>query len=409
MLRKLRRRVRVAVAAPVVLGLAALAALADVLLAGLGESVAARLSDDTTAVAVHLAHVRTQTEAIEVVLWLAAAALAALAVALGWIAMHLLMLHRIEAAARTAAEQGELAATSDGDELDAMADALGRYRRQLADERADRSAQLEALGQMQGAADTVAAQLQHADRLALVGRVAMGMAHEIGGPLAILGGYLERLEALERSDAPMEKRMHCIDQARHAADRIHGLLSDLAQPGLPQARDVDRPCDLGAVVVRVAAQAEQHPRARTLSVAVDVAEAQHSADASASHMEQVLLNLLVNAADALHGPGNVAVSVCRQGDWQVVFVDDDGPGIEPSLRERVFDEFYSTKGDDPSQASRRSGWGLGLAVSRRIVERYGGALFAEDSPLGGARFTLRVPVPGALRKAARHSGVRSRP
>ncbi|MBM4342907.1 MAG: HAMP domain-containing histidine kinase, partial [Deltaproteobacteria bacterium] len=253
----------------------------------------------------------------------------------------------------------------------------------------------------------VAAQLQQADRLALVGRVAMGMAHEIGGPLAILGGYLERLEALQRADAPLDKRLHCIDQARHAADRIHALLSDLAQPGLPQARDVDRPCDLGAVVVRVVAQAEQHPRARVLDVAVDVADAQHAAEASASHMEQVLLNLLVNAADALRGPGKVAIAVRRQGDWQVVHVDDDGPGIDPDLRERVFDEFYSTKADQAAQASRRSGWGLGLAVSRRIVERYGGALHADASPLGGARFTLRVPVPGALRKAARQSGVRA--
>ncbi len=405
--RKLRGRVRIAVAAAVALGLAALTALADVLLAGLGETAAAKLGDDTTEVAVHLAHLRTQTQAIEVVLWLGALALAALAIALGWSALHLLVLRRIEAAQRTAAENGELAAEGQGDELDALVEALAQYRRQLAGERADRSAQAEALGQLQGAADVVAAQLQQADRLALVGRVAMGLAHEIGGPLAILGGYLERLEALERADAPLDKRMHCIDQARHAADRIHALLSDLAAPGLPQTRELDRPCDLGAVVVRVAAQAEQHPRARTLQVQLDIAEAQHAADASASHMEQVLLNLLVNASDASRGPGKVAMSVRRQGDWQVVYVDDDGPGIEPALRERVFDEFYSTKAADGAQASRRSGWGLGLAVSRRIVERYGGGLRAEDSPLGGARFSLRVPVPGSLRKAARQSGVRT--
>lgn len=400
----LRGRVRVALALCLALGLVALAALADMLLVRLGEAAAGQIGDPTASLGAQLANLRVQVRAAEAVLWLGTASVGALAVALAWLAMHLLVLRRVEAAARTAAAQGDDMPAVQGDELDKLSALLQAYRRQLADERAERSAQLEALGSMRDAADAIAEKLQQADRLALVGRVAMGMAHEIGGPLAIVVGYLERLHALEVAGAPADQRLRCVDQAQHAADRIHALLSDMAQPGLPQQRDVDRPCDLGAVTLRVAAQAEQHPRAKTLDIALDVSQPQHPADASASHMEQVLLNLVVNAADALKSGGQVRIGVRRDGDWQEATVDDNGPGIAAENRERVFDEFYSTKGGGEGQATKRSGWGLGLAVSRRIVGRYGGTLVAGDSPLGGARMTLRVPVPANLRKAARISG-----
>ncbi len=403
-----RRRVRTAIAACIALALVALVALADMLVAQLGDQMIANLGDTALPLGVQAAHIRSQVRAAEVMLWLGAAAVGAFAIALSWAALQLALLRRLESAARTLAA-GEDALTHLGhwDEIDRLSAALAAYRRQLADERTDRADQMQALGVLRGAADAIAAQLQQSDRLALVGRVAMGMAHEIGSPLAIVVGFLDRLQALEQTDAPLDQRLRCIDQARHAADRIHALLSDMAQPGLPQPRDIDRPCDAAAVAVRVIGQCEQHPRARLMALELHASASQSPCDASASHLEQVLMNLVVNAADAVHGPGTVRISVLREGDWQVIHVDDDGPGIAPADRERVFDEFYSTKTQVGSDATRRSGWGLGLAVSRRIVGRYGGSLVADEAPGVGARMTVRLPVPGGLRNASRQSGVRA--
>ena len=405
-----RRRVRTALAACVALSLVALVALAELLVSQLGDQVIAHLGDTGSPLGVQAAQIRAQVRAAEVMLWLGAAAVGALAIALCWSALQLTVLRRLESAARmlAAGDDAPLLASA-GDEIDRLTAALTAYRRQLQDERTDRGDQMQALGVLRGAADAIAAQLQQSDRLALVGRVAMGMAHEIGGPLAIVVGFLDRLQALQQAEAPLDQRLRCIDQARHAADRIHALLSDMAQPGLPQPRDVDRPCDAAAVAVRVIGQCEQHPRARQLQLELQAAASQHPCDASASHLEQVLMNLVINAADAVHGTGMVRIGVQRDGDWQVIDVDDDGPGIPEADRERIFDEFYSTKGgaSAPGEASRRSGWGLGLAVSRRIIGRYGGSLVASQAPQRGARMTVRLPVPGGLRNASRQSGVRA--
>ncbi|MSQ85151.1 MAG: HAMP domain-containing histidine kinase [Myxococcales bacterium] len=414
MAHRLRWRLRLVLAACIGLCLVALAAVSEMLIAQVGALAGRALGNPLLSAPILIEQLRAQVSAAQGLLWLAAAAVAVLTIALSWVAMQMVVLRRIEAASRDVVESGEAKPTaghheldSGQDELDSLIATIAAYRGQLAADRGERAAQLETVGALQGAAEAIAAQLQQADRLALVGRVAMGMAHEIGGPLAIVVGFLERLETLERADAPLEQRMRCVDQARHAADRIHALLGDMAQPGLPLSRDVDRPCDLASVAVRVAAQAEQHPAAARLQIGVTAADQQHQCDASASHMEQVLLNLIVNAADALHGQGRVELTLQRQGDWQLAHVDDDGPGIALADRERIFDEFYSTKGQALGQATRRSGWGLGLAVSRRIVARYGGTLCATDGALGGARMTLSVPIPSPLRRAARQSGVRS--
>lgn len=393
-----RRSTRTWLAVLVCLPLLALAAIADVLLAHL--ATAAGQPDGAQR------GIAAQLQATEGTLFLATAAVAALAVALAWAVSHLGIVGRLESALRSVEKDLDLGPFEPGaDELDRLVAHLEAYRRALTQERAQRESQFAVLQDLRGAADTVVAQLREADRLALVGRVAMGVAHEIGGPLAIVVGYLERLDVLERENADLEQRLRCVDHARHAAERIHAILSDFAQPGLPQSREADRPCDLVAVAVRVMGQCEQHPRASRLQLDIDAQEGQHPADASASHVEQVLMNLVVNAADATRTQGSRAVIVLRRvGDWQELAVDDDGPGIPAEDRLRIFDEFYTTKRAEPGQASRRSGWGLGLAVSKRIIAGYGGSLAADSGTLGGARMIVRLPLPGRLRKAAKQSG-----
>lgn len=392
----LRRRAQIGLVVALGIAVLALAALAGVLLGRVGGAGAAGAD---------AAQIAGQLRAAEWTLWLGAATVLALALALGLATLQVGLLGPIEGVARQLALDPALPPLTATEEFARIGEALGHYRRLLDRDRADLAVHLGAAGAMRDAASQAQEHLEQSDRLALVGRVALGVAHEVGGPLAIVQGYLERLRAIEQGvdvasgggpaseDAGREARLRCIDQAGAAADRIRTILADLSEPGRPRTRDADRPCDLAAVALRVVQQVENHPRAKALQVQLEAATATHPCDASASHVEQVALNLVLNAADATRGVGKVTLRLAQDGDWQVLHVDDDGPGLAAGDRDQVFEPFYTTKD--------KAGWGLGLAVSRRIAAGYGGTLEAGDSPLGGARFTLRLPVPVSQRRASR--------
>ncbi len=327
--------------------------------------------------------------ATETTLWLGIAAVLAVTFGLGLAAMRLWLIGPVD---RVARHMEDLPLPPEPDALLRIEAALDWYRRQNARDRLLLAGQLGAVEALRDEAAGARQQLHEADRLALIGRVAMGVSHELGGPLALLAGWLERLRTLEANHAPQDQRTRCIDEVERAAQQIERLLTELARPGLPRTRDADRPCDLLAVVLRLQRQAEQHPRLQQIRLTVEATEPTHPADASASHAEQVLLNLVLNAADAMKRQGDLAIRLHRDGPWQIVDVDDAGPGVPAALRERIFEPLFSTQPtvDRPGQG----GWGLGLAISRRTVASYGGSLTVSDSPQGGARFRVQLPVPG---------------
>lgn len=391
----LRRRTWLLLLWTLAMGLGTAGALASALLVQIADAGAEALAHPGL---YPTGGLRGQLHGAEFALWLGSLAVLALALALGLALARLWIVGPIEALARDAAQ--DLPHAAEGSDIQRIAQALHAMRRQLGRGEVDRRGQLEAVGALRDAADSTLARLHEADRLALVGRVALGVAHEVGGPLAIVGAALERLQDLHDHGGTEGEKQLCLDRAGTAAERIRTILHDLSEPGLPRGRDADRPTDLLAVALRVVALAEAHPRCRDLQFEVDAAEAQHPADASASHVEQVALNLVLNAADATKGAGRVRLAVVREGDWQVLHVDDDGPGIAAEDRQRVFEPFVTTKRDETAGESH-GGWGLGLSVSRRILERYGGTLQAEASPWGGARFTVRLPMPAHQRRASR--------
>ncbi len=325
--------------------------------------------------------------AMETTLWLGVAAVLAVTFGLSLAAMRLWLIGPVE---RIARHMEELPLPPEPDALKRIEAALDWYRRQNARDRVLLAGQLGAVEALRDEADGARQQLQEADRLALVGRVAMGVSHELGGPLALLAGWLERLRTLEAENAPQEQRARCVREVEQAAQQIERLLTELARPGLQRTRDADRPCDLLAVVLRLQSQAEQHPRLKQMHLTVEASEPTHPADASASHVEQVLLNLVLNAADAMKRQGELAIHLRREGGWQTIDVDDAGPGVPEALRDQIFLPLFSTQpiADRPGQ----SGWGLGLAISRRTIASYGGSLSVADSPQGGARFRLRLPA-----------------
>ena len=325
--------------------------------------------------------------ATETTLWLGIAAVLAVTFGLGLAAMRLWLIGPIE---RIARQMEDLPIPADPDALQRIEAALAWYRRQNARDRLLLAGQLGAVEALRDEAAGAREQLHEADRLAMVGRVAMGVSHELGGPLAILTGWLERLRALEDAQAPAAPRQRCVDEIDRAAQQIERLLTELARPGLPRTRDADRPCDLLAVVLRLEGQLAEHPRLKQVRVVVTAEHQTHPADVSASHVEQVLLNLVLNAVDAMKRQGEIAIHVHSSGAWQVIDVDDTGPGVPMDLRDRIFEPLFSTQ--NGTDRIGQSGWGLGLAISRRTVASYGGSLTVTDSPSGGARFCVQLPT-----------------
>ncbi|WP_438025573.1 ATP-binding protein [Sorangium sp. So ce233] len=241
------------------------------------------------------------------------------------------------------------------------------------------------------AADLKSAQerLVRSERLASVGRLAAGLAHEIGNPIAAILGLQELL--LAGGLTPAEER-DFVERMKRETERIHKILRDLldfARPAAPGAGEAgDAPSGsvadaLEDVLSLVAPQKEF----RGVELARDVAPDVPPVPLSHGRLVQVLLNLLLNAADAVpRQGGRVWVRASRGADGGArIEVEDNGPGIAEAVRETLFEPFITTK-------EVGEGTGLGLAVCRGLVEAAGGSIGVERGDGGGARFVVRLPA-----------------
>jgi signal transduction histidine kinase len=229
------------------------------------------------------------------------------------------------------------------------------------------------------------AQAQMDDRLAYVGGLAAGLAHEIRNPLNVLSMNLQMLEediASRLGDAAGEARLYLTTlqgEIRRLSNLVDNFLS-YARPGQSrfESRDLNQVAAATCLLVRPQFEAHRIALKEDLSPflpAVDLDEAQ---------IRQALMNILMNATQILPPGGRVTVQTAMAPDGGVTLsVTDDGPGIRPEDREKIFDVFYS---------NRPGGTGLGLAIAARILEAHGGGISVESGPGGkGARFVLRLP------------------
>lgn len=224
--------------------------------------------------------------------------------------------------------------------------------------------------------------LMRSERLATVGRLSAGLAHEIGNPISSLMGFIDLL--LEGDLAPEEERDFLM-RMRKETSRIDRVLSDLLAYARPAgSQQKNQPGSVGEAVrtVRQLVSPQKSFHELTLTLVH-----QAKADSVALDLErliQVTLNLVINAADACERRGQVRI-VTRDEDAEVeLLVEDDGPGVRKDQRERIFEPFVTTK-----DVGR--GTGLGLSVTRGLVESAGGSIEVEDSELGGACFRVRLP------------------
>ncbi|HET8724533.1 MAG TPA: ATP-binding protein [Anaeromyxobacteraceae bacterium] len=218
--------------------------------------------------------------------------------------------------------------------------------------------------------------LVQSEKLAGIGRLAAGVAHEINNPLAVILGYVRLMR--KKADGQLAEELRIIEEeAVRARDIVEGLL-DLSRP-LPDPHprvDLRELCD--EVAARVGSASPGRP------AAIEVAGHGEIPGVPAK-LRQVLVNLVRNAAEAAGPGGRVWVRVTGEAGAVRVDVEDDGPGIGEAAASRLFEPFFTTKD---------RGTGLGLAVSRAIARAHGGDVTGETREPGGARFTLRLPRPG---------------
>lgn len=224
--------------------------------------------------------------------------------------------------------------------------------------------------------------LHQAEKLAALGSMLAGVSHELNNPLAAVIGQA----ALLAEDLEGTTHADRIAKIRRAADRCARIVQSflaMARQKAPEYRSVD----LNDQVRAAAELTEYQMRAANVTLDLRLEPRLPAIEADPDQLHQVIVNLLTNARQALEsraGLRRVTVTTARARDLVTLTVADNGPGIEPALRQRIFDPFFTTK-------DVGAGTGIGLSYSLGIVEAHGGTIAIEDSP-DGTVFVVRLPV-----------------
>jgi len=261
-------------------------------------------------------------------------------------------------------EIGEL-----GREFNRMALRLEEARRKLVDEH-ERTLKLER-------------ELHRSQRLAAIGKIASGLAHDIATPLSVIKGRAELILA-KTSDGALRENLRSVVAQIERIERTVRSLLDMA-PGQSKSRATD----VNAVARAVAELVSEEAKARGVTIECDLAADMKPVMLDPDQLQQVLLNLLVNSLQATPSGGRARLCTRWPADGRnrlTIVVEDDGRGIDPRDLPQIFEPFFTTKG-------RKGGTGLGLAITREIVEGFGGEISAESEGEGrGAKFTIELPV-----------------
>jgi signal transduction histidine kinase len=315
-------------------------------------------------------------------------------------------------------------------EVGRLAEALQAMSRSLQEKQQALEKQVEDLGAANRALIQAQQALLRSEKLASVGRLSAGVAHEIGNPVASILGYLEIL----LQDLQGKEQRDCLVRVRAEAERVQRIVRSLLELGRPSGRrwgwvDVERAVDEALAFLR------GHPEMRGIEVRWAPGGKPHSVWADGDQIQQLLFNLVLNALDALGGRGEISIRVGavsrlpeedelvppprRRGEPQeidftplrrtgpslpaipagpfvFIQVEDTGEGIAQEDLPHLFEPFFTTK-----PAGR--GTGLGLAVCMGIVESYGGRIRVETQAGEGSRFTVYLPVgdSGAVRSSSK--------
>jgi two-component system NtrC family sensor kinase len=279
-----------------------------------------------------------------------------------------------------------------GTELDALSDAFNVMRERLREARDELAAftrQLEEkVEQRSRQLDAARTKLIHSDRLASLGQLAASVAHEVNNPIGSVINLTMLLRRIMGSGGippgrEEEFRRH-LQRIEEETTRVGRIVSDLlsfARRSKPQ-RD---PSDLNAIVGKTVDLLHHKLDLAGVDAKLDLDPAPAAVPCDRSQIEQVVINLVMNAAEAVGKGGKVVVRTRQEPGSALLEVEDDGPGIPEDVLPRIYDPFFTTK-------DAGKGVGLGLAVVYGIVEAHGGSIDVDSRAGEGATFTVRLPM-----------------
>jgi len=231
-------------------------------------------------------------------------------------------------------------------------------------------------------------QMSRAEHFATLGELAAGLAHEIRNPLAGIAGVLDIASRDLPDTSPARNVMEDAKQEAVQINRILTELLDTARPKPPQFRMLD----IAATAEHAVVFARQQAVTKRIQIEFEVKEGLPPVEHDPAQINQVLLNLLLNAIQSMDKPGSIRVRVEQpDDDFVAITVSDQGKGIPADQLTHIFRPFYTTKGH---------GTGLGLSLARRMVESHGGTIRVESAVGQGTQFTIELPIRRVAEKAS---------
>lgn len=228
---------------------------------------------------------------------------------------------------------------------------------------------------------------ERAERMAMLGQVSAGLAHEIKNPIA---GIKAAMEVLTLEPNLPEEDKEVLRKVQKEAGRVEALMKtflNFGRPPKPQPAQVDLNALVSSSLTLYARGPRNEGRTEEIKVVADLAPLP-VVTTDPMQLEQVLINLVLNAFDAMPSGGTLSVrtGLAPAKDFALIEVADDGKGIPPERLEKIFTPFYTTK---------PKGTGLGLAISRQLMEQQGGSLTVTSTVGQGTTFTIRLPLASA--------------
>lgn len=222
-------------------------------------------------------------------------------------------------------------------------------------------------------------QLKRADRLSAIGQLAASLAHEIRNPLASIEGASD---ILERGPGSEDRRVEFLAIIKKECQRLNRLLTnllDFARPRQPRFK----PVVLQQVIETVVSLAAHAAETSGIKLQIDVSPDLPAVEGDPEQLQQVVLNLALNAIQAMHDGGRLIVAARQEDTACAIRVTDEGSGISEADLEKIFDPFYTTK---------QGGTGLGLSVAHQIIGQHGGTITVARNPNKGMTFAVLLPI-----------------
>jgi two-component system sensor histidine kinase HydH len=228
---------------------------------------------------------------------------------------------------------------------------------------------------------TLQEQIKRAERLASLGKLAAGIAHEIRNPLGALKGFLQYFQ---RKLSLQDQDKTYLTVMMKEVDRLNAVISNLLDFARPKD-PVLEPCDIGSLIHHVLTLTKSDVQAKEIDLSLNIAEELPQVRLDRDQMTQVLLNILLNAIQVMEAGGQISIGAKIQSETNQleIAISDNGKGISADDLPRIFDPFFTTK---------KRGAGLGLAIAHTIIENHHGEITVESEEGKGSTFRIRLPI-----------------